>query len=145
MAINKKRMAQGALGLAYKDGKFLMTLRNEPGRKQAHNKWQIPGGGIEFGETPEEALARELEEEVSITNFKLLHPHPIAKTWVWNLEKSNNHVLLLCYIIDIGGQTPVVDGTETSDYQWMTLEDLKQNEFLPLTDKFLEEAVELVG
>lgn len=34
--------------------------------------WQMPQGGIEDGETPEEAVAREMMEEVGTNNFKIL-------------------------------------------------------------------------
>ncbi len=46
-----------------REGKILITKRNlEPGI----NKWALPGGFIESGETPEFACLRELEEETGI-------------------------------------------------------------------------------
>lgn len=38
--------------------------------------WQFPQGGIDDNETPEEALWRELHEELGITNGKILATHP---------------------------------------------------------------------
>jgi len=46
-----------------KDGKILITKRNQ---KPGLNKWALPGGFIELGETPEAACLRELEEETGI-------------------------------------------------------------------------------
>jgi len=46
-----------------KENKILIIRRNlEPGM----NKWALPGGFIELGETPEEAAVRELKEETGI-------------------------------------------------------------------------------
>ena len=36
------------------------------------NKWQMPQGGVDPGETFLEAMKRELEEETSIKNIKIL-------------------------------------------------------------------------
>ncbi len=47
------------------DGAFLITSR-PPGKVYAGH-WEFPGGKVEPGETVEEALARELHEELGIT------------------------------------------------------------------------------
>jgi 8-oxo-dGTP pyrophosphatase MutT (NUDIX family) len=45
-----------------KDNLYLMTLRNQPETPKFHNKWQFPGGGLEFREHPIETAVREAQE-----------------------------------------------------------------------------------
>lgn len=52
----------GAYGIVRRDGAVLLIWDQEDER------WYLPGGGIEAGESPEEALAREMTEE---TGFRL--------------------------------------------------------------------------
>lgn len=47
------------------DGRVLLAQR--PEGKAMAGLWEFPGGKIESGETPEQALTRELAEELSIT------------------------------------------------------------------------------
>ncbi len=51
-------------GLIEQDGKVLICQRKAGGRHAL--KWEFPGGKLEPGETPQRALARELEEELGI-------------------------------------------------------------------------------
>lgn len=47
-----------------RDGTFL-ACRRRPG-KAAAGRWEFPGGKIEYGETAEEALVREIREELGV-------------------------------------------------------------------------------
>ena len=51
-------------GILLRDGKILLAQRKEAASFAL--KWEFPGGKIEPGESPEEALERELQEELGI-------------------------------------------------------------------------------
>ena len=57
------------------DGRFLLTSR--PQGKVYAGYWEFPGGKLEAGETVEQALRRELHEELGIT---------IGATFAWKVE-----------------------------------------------------------
>jgi 8-oxo-dGTP diphosphatase len=78
-------MLQVVAAIIERDGKILVGQR-KPG--QSHPlQWEFPGGKVECGESPEQALARELEEELGvcaavsreITRYQYAYPgkHPI--------------------------------------------------------------------
>ncbi|HKM02832.1 MAG TPA: (deoxy)nucleoside triphosphate pyrophosphohydrolase [Bacilli bacterium] len=54
-----------------KNGKIFAAMRSEDGFM--FNKWEFPGGKLEDGETDQEALKRELREELSIEVFNLVY------------------------------------------------------------------------
>jgi 8-oxo-dGTP diphosphatase len=57
-------MVQVVAGVLQSEGKILVGQRMAG---QSHAlKWEFPGGKVEPGESPEQALARELEEELGI-------------------------------------------------------------------------------
>lgn len=53
-----------AVALVDTDGRVLLAQR--PNGKSLSGLWEFPGGKIESGETPEQALIRELQEELAI-------------------------------------------------------------------------------
>ena len=66
-----------ACALVDADGRVLLAQR--PQGKSLAGLWEFPGGKVEAGETPEEALIRELEEEIGIhTKVACLAPLTFA-------------------------------------------------------------------
>ena len=85
-----------AVALVDPDGRVLLSQR--PNGKDMAGLWEFPGGKVEANESPEDALIRELEEELGIltwnsclapltfashnyTNFHLLMPLFICRKW----------------------------------------------------------------
>ena len=146
------KIITAALGLPIsKDGKkVLLTQRHAPGNPAWHHKWQLAGGGLDFGETMEEAVLREMHEELHV-KAKIIHPYPIVKTSIWYAqesdEKMDTHVILITYLVTIGDQIPDLSHDpdwETSAYGWYTLAQARKLDFLPLTFDIVKEAFQLL-
>ncbi len=75
------------------EGKILFQLRDENGRNP--NKWGIFGGGIKRGETPINALIRELKEElgINISKSDILKKYkiPLIDYHIYDVLLKDNH------------------------------------------------------
>jgi 8-oxo-dGTP diphosphatase len=93
------------------DGTFLLTSR--PAGKVYEGYWEFPGGKVEPGETVEQALRRELQEEIGL-QIGAVHP--------WRVERIDYpHALVrlnFCKVFDWQGQLHMHEG---QSYAWQTL------------------------
>lgn len=93
-----RKAVEVAVGvLVRNDGAFLLTSR--PEGKAYAGYWEFPGGKLEVGETVEQALRRELHEEIGIT---------IAAAVPWKVELVDYpHALVrlhFCKVFDWSGE-----------------------------------------
>lgn len=120
--MNKKQITIVVAIIRNENGDILLARRNEPELKYAHDKWEFVGGGIEFGETPEEALIREAKEEagVEIEVVKLL-PKIFDEIF-----KDKTHVIILSYECKIThGKLKIVTDHEIAELKFVPLSEVK--------------------
>lgn len=103
----------GAYGLIIKDGKIVL-IKKVGG--PYNGKLDLPGGTIEWGETPEQTLIRELNEEVGIDviKYELFDANSIIFEWIHKEELERGHHLGIFY--------------KVLDYNNELLEDVKIDE-----------------
>lgn len=108
------------------ENKVLLALRSQKAKNE-RGKWEIPGGAVEFGETLEDALHREVHEEFGVTvsivkRFNIVdhilpeeHQHWVAQTF-------------LCRIVS--GEPKNCEPEKCDDVGWFTIAEAEQ---LPLS------------
>lgn len=128
-----QKMITGVFGLAYDgNGKFLLTQRIDTENAGAHMKWQIPGGGMEFGEQPEQTAVRELQEEIKCTP-QIIQDRPTVVVSVWPAKAGEDieyHVTLITYLVTVGDQIPQATD-ESFDCKWYTVDEVQALDTLP--------------
>lgn len=96
-----------ACALVDGDGRVLLSQR-PPGKSLA-GLWEFPGGKVDEGETPEEALIRELREEIGIeTKVACLAPLTFASH-----TYADFHLLMPLYVCRRFEGTPVAKEGQT--------------------------------
>ena len=103
----KPLLLVSAVALIDADGRVLLSQR--PDGKSMAGLWEFPGGKIEDGETPEEALIREIDEELGInTKSSCLAPLTFASH-----EYEDFHLLMMLYVCRRWQGTPMAQEGNT--------------------------------
>lgn len=76
--------------------KVVLTKRND-GANNRSGLWELPGGTLELGETLEEAVIRETEEETGLT------VNPLFCCGIYQDFPGKQHWISLTYVADIAG------------------------------------------
>ena len=93
------------------DGHFLLTSRPEDKVYAAY--WEFPGGKLEAGESVEQALRRELQEELGIT---------IGPAQVWKTQMVDYpHALVRLHFCKVWDWQGELQMREAQSHAWQTL------------------------
>jgi 8-oxo-dGTP diphosphatase len=114
---NNRRVAVDAL--IFQNNKILLIKRAvEPFK----GFWALPGGGIDFDETAEEALQKEVIEEtgLKLLSAKFLHIYTDPK-------RDPKQVITLSYYVEAEGQPKA--GDDAKEYRWFDLQKLPELAF----------------
>ncbi len=125
----EERTRIGVYGVAETNGQVLLTQLSardpDPGR------WTLPGGGMEFDETPHETLEREFYEETGLTPRigAVLDVHSF-------LPRPALHVIQVVYAVQVEGEPRVieVDGS-TVDARWVQTSEVGRLPTVSLVDQ----------
>lgn len=112
------------------NGNILLAQR--PANKHQGGKWEFPGGKLEAGETPLQALHRELNEELGIETRQA---NPLIKVRYRYPERA-----VLLDVWEVSAFTGQPHGREGQPVAWFTPERLTSLEFPPANDPIITAA-----
>ena len=121
-------MTEVVAALIWDGDKFMACQR--PAHKARGLKWEFVGGKVEPGETKEQALIRECQEELAVTVS-------VGKLYMDVVhEYSDLTVHLSVFHAKIADGVP--KKLEHSDIRWITMGEIDQYEFCPADEVILE-------
>ncbi|MBN2102473.1 NUDIX domain-containing protein [bacterium] len=123
------------------DKAVLLIQRNQLPDK---GKWTLPGGVVQLGESPENALKRELLEECAV-KVAIRQLNCVSSRIFYDLKNQiQYHYVILNYICDlINGN--ILISSDASGYQWVLHNDMDKLNLTSGIDKIISEALKKRG
>ena len=122
------KITQVVAALIWLEDKILICRR--PANKARAFLWEFPGGKMEAGETPQEALVREIKEELE-TDIEV---GDLIDTVEYDYPKF--HLKMHCFICSIKHGDLVLK--EHEDAKWLTIDTLDTVSWLPADLSLIE-------
>lgn len=114
----EKKFYVGVKGVLIKNDKVLLIKGNK--KVEGRDHWEVPGGRIDNDETIDQALARELKEEVGATNIvkhEVVHAHRIDR------DVAEDTGLVLIFFRISADISEVVLSHEHVEHKWLSLDE----------------------
>lgn len=131
----------GVAAVLFSGNRVLLTLRmNEPSR----GRWSLPGGVVELGETVEDALTREVQEETGI----LARPEKLLTVYDSIVKDDEGRVryhYVLCEHLCtlLGGELRA--SSDVGQARWVPVDELDSLEMNPGMRRFIKRVAEEEG
>lgn len=108
------KCVEGVVAVLCRDGRML-AIRRAAGIP-ASGAWCFPGGAIEAGESVEQALVREIAEELGVAI------RPLREVWRW--RRPDGSLMLHWWMAELDGDGPIVPNpAEVAEVRWVTVEE----------------------
>ncbi|OPG98693.1 hypothetical protein B2I21_10170 [Chryseobacterium mucoviscidosis] len=133
----------GVYGLVTWEQKVLLIRK---ARGAYMGKWDLPGGRLEFGEQPEFALHREIEEETGLSDLQLVIHSAESNVLEWTNEgepEELHHIGILYDVYLTSESRPSEikrepDGEDSQGAQWFTLEEVGALSLTPFAESMIK-------
>lgn len=114
-----------------KDGRIFATQRGYGAYK---DWWEFPGGKIETGETPEEALIREIREELRAE----IEVGELFRTVEYDYPEF--HMIMQCFLCELISDE--IELVEHEAAKWLGKEDIRSVRWLPSDIEIVEKLIQ---
>jgi 8-oxo-dGTP diphosphatase len=102
------------------NGEEVLLIKRGPLPIEWEGKWAFPGGFVDYGESPEVAVIRELYEETGA-----IGKNPISLAILGEPERDpRKHCIGLFYIVDVDSEYEPVAGDDAMDAAWINMESI---------------------
>ena len=128
-------MTEVVAALIWQGDKFMICQR--PACKARGLLWEFVGGKVEPGETKEQALIRECEEELDI----LLSVGDVFMDVIYEYPDLTVHLTLFNATIAEGEPQKL----EHNDIQWISPSEIQNYNFCPADEEILKKIIEVRG
>ena len=127
ITMNERKHIVVVAAIIVRDRRIFATQR---GYGEWKDWWEFPGGKIEHGETPEDALKREIREELA-TEIEM---DELFTTVEYDYPKF--HLTMHCYLCTIvNGELSLL---EHEDARWLAIDELDSVKWLPADKDVIE-------
>ncbi len=122
----------GVGAIILRQGKLLLEKRgNEPAKGQ----WTIPGGVVEVGESLEDAVLRETEEETGLKGEKPELIDVVDQVHLDREGKIEYHYVIIDYVVRVRGGEPKAS-SDAEDVRWVPLSEVEDYDLTPSFRRF---------